>query len=93
MASLRQRAIYNGAKHKHGYQHQGVGSPEGIIVEMRGPFQGRINDKKMLRLSRLLVRTKRFFGLAFALFADRGYAHGDPSLQVPFQGMATSLWA
>ena len=86
--SLRQRAFYNGAKKLHGYQNQGVGSPEGIVVEMHGPFQGRIHDSKMLTQSRLLIRMKRFFGLAVCLFADRGYSHGDPSLQVPFQGAA-----
>jgi hypothetical protein len=42
----------------------------------------------MLRISRLLVRMKRFLGVAWSAFADRGYVHGDPSLQVPFQGAA-----
>ena len=84
----RQRAIYNGNHRAHGMMYQGLVGPDGILVGMWGPFQGRINDKNMFRQSRLFTRMRRNFGRRFCIFGDRGYMHGDPSLHVPFQGQA-----
>mmetsp|Transcript_22628 Transcript_22628/g.77577 ORF Transcript_22628/g.77577 Transcript_22628/m.77577 type:complete len:624 (-) Transcript_22628:25-1896(-) len=70
--SVRQRCVYNGSKRQHGLMYQGLVTPDGIIVEMWGPFQGRINDKCRGR---------------WCAFGDRGYAAGPPSLHVPFIGV------
>lgn len=52
-------------------RYQGVCTPDGIIVEMSMPFQGRTNDKKMLRDSKLLKRMQKYFR-GYCLFGDRG---------------------
>ena len=38
----------------------------------------------------VLERMKQHFR-PYCIFGDRGYTHGDPSLQVPFQGLAGSV--
>jgi hypothetical protein len=85
--SVRQRCVYNGSKRQHGLMYQGLVTPDGIIVEMWGPFQGRINDKKMLRKSKLLGRLWKKCRGRWCAFGDRGYAAGHPSLHVPFIGV------
>lgn len=88
-----QQAQYSGHKKCHGNNHQGVTTPDGLIVEMHGPYPGRTNDLRMLRESQLLQRCHQHCnvnGIQYALFGDRGYRHGDPALQVPFQGAAVS---
>ena len=43
------------------YNHQGIETPDGIIVEMHGPFEGRTNDKRMMWESQLLERMAASF--------------------------------
>ena len=82
---LDQRAQYSGHKKCHGNNHQGVVTPDGIIVEMHGPFEGRTNDKRMLAESGMMDRLERDFP-DYCVFGDRGYDAGHPSLQIPFTG-------
>ena len=56
-----QRMQYSGHKRCHGNNHQGIETPDGIIVEMHGPFEGRANDKRMMRESQLLERMAASF--------------------------------
>jgi hypothetical protein len=42
--------------HHYGNNHQGLETPDGIIVEMHGPFEGQTHDMRMLREFRLLER-------------------------------------
>ena len=93
-----QRAQYSGHARGHGNNHQGVETPDGILVEMHGPHAGRHNDLRSLRESRLLERLFRYAINRYphrdgrlrvwALFGDRGYNHGHPCLQVPYKGAA-----
>ena len=53
-SGLAQHIQYSGHKKHHGNNHQGLETPDGIIVEMHGPFEGRTHDIKMLRDSGLL---------------------------------------
>ena len=76
---------YTTHKKQHGNNHQGLTTPDGLLIEMFGPFEGRTNDKKMLRSSNLLNRMAHYFP-GYCLFGDKGYDHGHPSLQVPFKG-------
>ena len=82
---IAQQMQYSGHKKCHGNNHQGLVTPDGLIVEMHGPFEGRTNDKRMLRESGLLGRIMRDFP-GFCLYGDRGYDHGNPALQVPYNG-------
>ena len=88
-----QQVQFSGHKRHHGNNHQGLETPDGIVVEMHGPFEGRTNDQRMLNESGLLTRIMQFCFIAtivgpvlFYLFGDRGYVHGHPALQVPFKG-------
>jgi len=84
-----QQVQFSGHKHHHGNNHQGLETPDGIVVEMHGPFEGRTNGQRMLNESGLLARIMQFCITAtilFYLFGDRGYVHGHPALQVPFKG-------
>lgn len=96
-AGLAQKVQYNGAKKAHGNNHQGLETPDGIVIEMYGPCEGITHDQRMLRESKLLERVLQFCVLSilvgaarvlvlFYLFADRGYVHGNPALQVPYKG-------
>lgn len=82
---IAQQMQYSGHKHEHGYNYQGVVTPDGIIVEMNGPYEGRTNDKRMVQESQILDRIARWFP-GYYLFGDRGYDHGNPALQTPFNG-------
>ena len=90
-AGAAQQAQFSGHKREHGNNHQGLLTPDGILVEMHGPYEGRTNDQRMLRESGLLDRVLQFcvvLGVLYYLFGDRGYSHGNPALQVPFKGAA-----
>jgi hypothetical protein len=98
-AGAAQQLQFSGHKREHGNNHQGLETPDGIVVEMHGPYEGRTHDQKMLRDSGLLRRVAMYCFLAamvgpvvgvvlFYLFGDRGYTHGDPELQVPYKGAA-----
>ncbi len=84
-----QQAQYSGHKKCHGNNHQGCTTPDGILVEMHGPYSGRTNDIKMLTRSSLLDRLMHagvYRGISYCAFGDRGYPRGNPWLHVPFSG-------
>ena len=98
-AGTAQRIQWSGHKRHHGNNHQGLETPDGIVVEMHGPFEGRTHDQRMLKESGLLERIVQYCKLwafcggvylliLFYVFGDRGYAHGNPALQVPYKGAA-----
>ena len=96
-AGLAQRVQYSGAKKTHGNNQQGLETPDGMIIEMHGPFEGPYNDQRMYRESGLNARLMLhcaipmlvghvYLVVVFYLFADRGYVHGNPYVQVPYKG-------
>jgi hypothetical protein len=48
-----QESIYNGYKRHHGLKFQSLISPDGIIQDMFGPYDGRHHDITLLRESKL----------------------------------------
>ena len=82
---IAQRMQYSGHKKEHGNNHQGIETPDGLIVEMHGPFEGRTNDKRMVADSQILNRLAQFFP-GYCLYGDKGYDHGNPALQTPYKG-------
>ena len=68
-----------------------------MIIEMHGPFEGPYNDQRMYREFGLNARLMLhcailmlvghvYLVVVFYLFADRGYVHGNPYVQVPYKG-------
>ena len=55
-----QQVQFSGHKRHHGNNHQGLETPDGIVVEMHGPYEGRTNDQRMLNESGLLARIMQF---------------------------------
>ena len=95
-SGLAQRVQYSGHKHAHGNNHQGLETSDGIIIEMHGPFEGPMNDQRMFKDSGLLARLMAhcailtlvgpaYILVIYYLFADRGYTHGNPYVQVPYK--------
>jgi len=82
-----QRAFYSGYKKKHGVHFQGCLAPNGLIIDLSGPFPGRHSDKHMLNVSEICVRLRSALSWAvdnenapftwpqgdMYLFADGGY--------------------
>ncbi|KAE9093882.1 hypothetical protein PF007_g17964 [Phytophthora fragariae] len=71
-----QRAMYNGHKRSHAVKYQAVTTPDGIIVHMFGPGQGRAHDLTLLdgsALEEIISRDHRFRG--YLLYGDPAYGH------------------
>ena len=54
-----QRVMYNGHKGVHGIKFQSVVTPNGIIANLCGPFEGKRHKSVMLRESGLLNKLRR----------------------------------
>jgi DDE superfamily endonuclease len=82
-----QKQAYNGHKRVHALKLQSLSAPDGLIVDLTGPWKGRRHDCGMLRESGLLNRLEE-------IQAEMGpaYVYGDPAnpvsaiLQTPFKG-------
>ncbi|RHY57059.1 hypothetical protein DYB30_004107 [Aphanomyces astaci] len=69
-----QRVVYNGHPRRHCLNWQGVSVPDGIIVGMYGPVEGRHHDSTMLSMRCFLDRFKANPVLArFCLYGDPPY--------------------
>jgi nuclease HARBI1 len=86
-----QKQAYNGHKRVHALKFQSVSAPDGIIVDLTGPWEGRRHDCGMLRESGLLGRLENIrtaLGDA-TIYGDPAYPIS-PVLQVPFKGACVS---
>ena len=72
-----QRAIYNGHKKVHGIKFQSVTIPNGLIVNLFGPVEGRRHDSAMLVMSNLLQHLNTYShdpaGNVLCLHGDPAY--------------------
>lgn len=50
-----QRISYNGHKRKHAFKCQSVSTPDGLIVHLHGPHEGKVHDATLLQRSGLLA--------------------------------------
>jgi hypothetical protein len=84
-----QRSEYNGHHRVHAMKFQAVTTPDGIIVHLSGPYQGRKHDGAIYKASRLqatlLDRVKDTAGNNMCLFGDQGYKNS-PVLQTIIPG-------
>ena len=69
-----QRSVYNGHPRRHCLNYQGITTPDGLIISMFGPVEGRRHDSTMLAISGFLERL-RSKGETF----KGKYIYGDPA--------------
>lgn len=68
-----QRAFYSGYKKQHGLHYQGCLAPNGILIDLAGPFEGRHSDRWMLRVSEICEHLRA----ALAWAVDHGLGPED----------------
>lgn len=78
--TIGQRVFFSGHKRYHCIKFQTVGLPNGIIVHLSGPYEGRIHDANMLRQSGLLPqleehmdRPQEYGGGVYSIYGDPAY--------------------
>lgn len=83
-----QRVTYNGHKRVHSIKCQIVATPNGLIANLSGPYEGKRHDSTMLHESRLLNDLRRvafYNGEPLCLYGDPAYPLG-VHLQAPTEG-------
>ena len=86
--SRNQRVLYNGHKRVHAIKCQSVATPDGLVVFLHGPVEGRRHNSVMLRESGLLHLLQKH---SFSPNGDIMCIYGDPAyplrphLQDPFR--------
>lgn len=82
-----QEQDYNGHHRVHAMKYQAVASPDGLIIHLSGPYQGRHHDTAMYRASglenTLMEHALDNNGNQMYVYGDPGYQLS-PVLQVPF---------
>ncbi len=79
-----QKAVYNGHKRVHALKFQGVCAPDGIIIHISAPVEGRRHDSRLLRESGLeQILTDHAPG--FYVYSDPAYGV-TRNIQSPFKG-------
>ena len=56
-----QRIFYNGHKRVHAIKYQAVSAPNGLCVNLSGPYEGRKHDSSMLTESGLLTELNQYW--------------------------------
>ena len=82
------RFMYNGYKRVHSTKFQSVVTPNGLIANLAGPFEGKKTDSTMLHESGLLTDLRRvafYNGDSLCLYGDPAYPLG-VDLQATFKG-------
>ena len=77
-----QRVMYNGYKRVHSIKFQSVVTPNGLIANLAGPFEGKRHDSTMLHESGFLtdLRCVAFYnGDPLCLYGDPAYPLGGTS--------------
>eukprot|EP00117_Sycon_ciliatum_P008679 scpid29032/ scgid11272/ len=87
--SVLQRPFYNGHKRTHALKYQAVASPDGLMIHLYGPVEGRRHDAGILAESNLLAKLQQLpdpdDGGIFALYGDPAYPLS-PRLQKAYLG-------
>ena len=84
-----QRIFYNGHKRVHAIKYQAVSAPNGLCVNLSGPYEGRKHDSSMLTESALLTELNQYShdsnGNILCVYGDPAYPLR-PQLMGPFGG-------
>ena len=71
-----QRVCYNGHKRIHALKFQSIALPNGLIANLKGPFEGRRHDSTMLQQSGVqgeLQRNAWYNGQPLCVYGDPAY--------------------
>lgn len=77
--SVKQQAMYDGHHRFHGFEYQGITTPDGIVIMLFGPVPGRMNDLYMVKASNLEEMFEGEFrvweegGEQYFVYGDQGY--------------------
>lgn len=84
-----QRALWNGHKRVHSLKFQSLVTPNGLIAQLHGPFEGKRHDSAILGQSglydQLIENSLSPDGNILCIYGDPAYPLR-PHLQRPFQG-------
>jgi hypothetical protein len=83
-----QRATYSGHKRRNCVKFQAVSAPDGLILHLYGPIEGRRNDMMLYRESQIdevMQSSSNILGVQYCLYDDPAYCLR-LYLQVGFQG-------
>ncbi|XP_033754685.1 protein ALP1-like [Pecten maximus] len=88
-----QKLIYNGHKRVHALKYQSVVTPNGLVVNMFGPIEGKRHDAGMLRESQLQQQMRQYMttptGDMYAVYGDPAYPL-TPYIITPYRGGVVS---
>lgn len=84
-----QQLFYNGHKRVHSLKYQTIVAPDGLIVHLFGPMEGRRHDCALFNASDVLAQLQSLppapNGDTYCVYGDLGYALR-PTVQIPFGG-------
>lgn len=84
-----QEELYNGHKRIHSLKYHAISTPDGIIVNLAGPFSGRRHDSRMLTDSKIMNYLSRHAvgedGKPMVIYGDEAYFRTEHMLS-PFRG-------
>jgi hypothetical protein len=85
--SVLQGSCYNGKDRQHALKYQGVTTPDGMFLQLAGPWPGARHDQYMVResgiLSYLQELPRRADGAVYCIYADQGYSQ-DFGIETPY---------
>jgi hypothetical protein len=69
-----QEALYSGHKRQHCFNYQGAVTPDGVLIHLFGPYDGRRHDSSMMTASGLIDVLEAAPGLEnFLVYLDPAY--------------------
>lgn len=86
--SRHQRQVYNGHKRKHSIKYQALSTPDGIIVHLHGPHEGKTHDATMLNrsgLREILSEIARDGDTNYVIYGDPAYGLAE-HIVTPYRG-------
>jgi hypothetical protein len=77
--SALQGPLYNGKDRKHALKYQAVTTPDGMFLQLAGPWPGSRHDQFMVRESGIVeyletVARRASDGAVYCIYADQGYS-------------------
>jgi hypothetical protein len=85
--SVLQGSCYNGKDRVHALKYQALTTPDGMFLQLAGPWPGARHDQHMVKSSGLVNYIadlpRRHDGAMFVVYGDQGYASG-PGIETPY---------
>jgi hypothetical protein len=85
--SVLQGSCYNGKDRTHALKYQAVTTPDGMFLQLSGPWPGSRHDQFMVKESGILEYVvdlpRRADGALFVIYGDQGYSTA-PGIETPY---------